>query len=110
MPRTMFVLPTSTTRRFTRDRVTAVGAHGVRPSSGAGARCAPLHQNQLPRAHRHDVRAVAQQRPSLLVDAAPRAAHGALADDAGDAVAAAVDGEAAPLVEDALAVERTPEQ
>src|SRR5436190_3535590 len=86
MPRTMLVLPTSTTSRL----------------DGIADR---LRQDQIARADGDRSLAVAQHRAAVLVDSGPCAADGALADDAADAVAHGVHGQVAPLVEHALPVE-----
>src|SRR6185369_14770973 len=87
-PRTMFVFPASTTRTL----------------DDMGAML--LRENDVARAHRDRLRAVAQQRASLFVDAVPGAADGALADDAGDAIARLVHAEAPPFLDDLVVLER----
>src|SRR5438045_651586 len=86
MPRTMFVFPTSTTRR----------CDGIRDR---------LRQNQITGAHGDGLVAAVQKRASVLVDAAPRPDQRALADDAGDAVPGLVHGARAPLGEHAIVIE-----
>src|ERR1051326_1919341 len=88
MPRTMFVLPTSTTRRL----------------DDIGSRL--LRQNQIAGAHRDRLVAAAQQCASVVVDAAPGADDRAIADHARDALAGAVHGSGAPFFEHAIALER----
>src|ERR1700756_3281965 len=86
MPRTMFVLPTSTTRR---DDIAL-----------------SLREDQLSRADREGHRAVVDQGAALVVDPHPGSADPAVVDDRGDAVAGRVDGHAAPFAEDAVTGER----
>src|SRR5579872_4379855 len=87
MPRTMLVLPTSTTRRL--DIANRL-----------------LRHDQLAGADGQHFAAVAKLRAALLVDADPRSARGAVADDGGDAVARFVNRIRPPLVEDRFSVER----
>src|SRR6266849_827585 len=86
MPRTMLLLPTSTTRRLDiNDRV--------------------LRHDQVAGADRHDFVAVAHHRAPLIVDADPGAVDGAFADHRCDAIAGFVHRQRTPLRQDRLAVE-----
>src|SRR5438477_4741884 len=87
MPRTIFVFPTSTTRRC----------------DGIGDR---LRQNQIAGAHGDRLVAAAQERASVLVDAAPRSDQRPLADDARDAIARLMQRSRAPLREHAIVIEK----
>src|ERR1051326_1708822 len=69
----------------------------------------PGRENQGPGTDRDRLAAALQHRAAVLVDAAPGAGDGAVAEDALDAIAGLVNRERAPLGEHFVVIERTRE-
>src|SRR5207245_2535012 len=90
MPRTTFVLPTSTTRRLDIENRL-------------------LRHDEIAGADSQNLIAISKKRAALLVDADPRPGRCAVADDARDAIAGLVDCVLPPLAQNRQAIERSAE-